>query len=66
MTVNETSANGDSPPNCCLETAMKWIVGMYGDVRLDELDHDLSNLWKKCRAILESVEPSRRQGTQGG
>jgi hypothetical protein len=42
-----------------LETAMKWTISMYGrlaGVRLDELDHDLWSLWKKCRAILESVE----------
>ncbi|HEY3836110.1 MAG TPA: hypothetical protein VGL72_06045 [Bryobacteraceae bacterium] len=41
-----------------LETAMKWTIGMYGGpghVTLDELDHDLWSLWKKCRAILESV-----------
>lgn len=42
-----------------LEIAMKWTIGMYGrlgDVRLDELDHDLWSLWKKCQAIVESVE----------
>jgi hypothetical protein len=42
-----------------LETAMKWTIGMYGrlaDVGLDELDHDLWSLWKKCRTILESLE----------
>ena len=42
-----------------LETAMKWTIGMYGrlgNVTLDELDHDLWSLWKKCRAIMESVE----------
>jgi hypothetical protein len=42
-----------------LEIAMKWTIEMYGrlaEVRLDEPDHNLLSLWKKCRRILESVE----------
>lgn len=42
-----------------LETAMKWIVELYGwlgNVERDERDqHDLLALWRKCRTIFESV-----------
>jgi hypothetical protein len=44
-----------------LETAMKWTIenyGRLGNVELDERDHDLLALWRKCRKILESARGS--------
>ena len=44
-----------------LEAAMKWTIEQYGrlaEVALDERDHDLWALWKKCRAILLAVPTS--------
>ena len=42
-----------------LETAMKWIIELYGclgSVERDETDgHDLLALWTKCRKIFKSV-----------
>jgi len=41
-----------------LETAMKWTIGLYGrlaNVELDDLDHDLLRLWRKCWAIFETA-----------
>ncbi|WP_035672360.1 hypothetical protein [Bradyrhizobium liaoningense] len=40
---------------------MKWTIEQYGQlasVQLDELDHDLWDLWKKCKAILQSAPDS--------
>jgi hypothetical protein len=44
-----------------LEVAMKWTIERYGrlaDLVLDERDHDLWALWKKCKAILLAVPTS--------
>jgi len=51
-----------------LEIAMKWTISMYGrlgEMRLDERDHNLLDLWNKCRTILASVErPGEEEATK--
>jgi hypothetical protein len=42
-----------------LEMAMKWIVANYGHrfgVSLPELDHNLWQLWRACRAIFDQID----------
>ncbi len=41
---------------------MKWTVELYGwrnGIRLDQKDHDLWALWKKCKLILEPTGPPK-------
>lgn len=39
-----------------LELAMKWILTMYGGYRADDIaHHDLWQLWKLCRQVIEAT-----------
>lgn len=46
-----------------LELAMKWVILMYGGEGIKGVrdDHNLWQLWKRCREIIEETAPSDKE-----
>ena len=46
-----------------LELALKWVILMYGGEGVSGVrnDHDLWNLWRRCREIIEATGPAETE-----